>query len=104
MMIVKDGKYLGDWKDGKKHGIGYEITPDDEYRGQFEEGERAGFGIILRNSEEGQLLVEHTESGEMVQVESINKNLERSAEGLNPEVFMIRKSQIIKSIENRVKR
>jgi len=41
-------KYMGEWKDGKKHGQGTETYPDGrKYEGEFKDGKQNGQGTYI---------------------------------------------------------
>jgi hypothetical protein len=78
-VVFPDGsKYIGQIKDGKRHGHGRFINPDgSEYRGEFRNGEPHGKGISI--SSDGRRKRVSYDSGRMIEAHLINRT--RTREG-----------------------
>ena len=48
MTYNDDGKYEGEFRDGKRHGKGVVIYPNgDKYDGEWEAGKKSGKGVVI---------------------------------------------------------
>ncbi|RYY84830.1 hypothetical protein EON63_08540 [archaeon] len=50
--LANGDKYVGDWKDGRRHGLGvYYYNDGDRYEGEWRNDERHGRGTMFYGSE-----------------------------------------------------